>query len=328
MEDHKIHSAGAKRLSESVRVTVIGGGVFGAHHARKFAEHKDAALVGVFDVDRARASQIADGLGVIAYDDVDRAIREADAVVIAAPAIHHFDLAERALATGKHCFIEKPIACTIEAAQILVNSAREKGRVLQVGHQERYVFAASGLLGREKAPLSIRFRRSSVKSDRCSDVSVALDLMIHDLDLVNCLIESPITSISAHGDYNALSAELRCVDGVAIELSADRRAERPDRGVVLVYDDGVIELDFVNRTIANSTSAGIISMLDNPDAPLAIKDPLAFGADRFIHAILSQSKPIVSGEDGCDALSLALAIEEAALRGVTKETAFEVKVQS
>lgn len=312
-------------MTERIRIGVAGAGVFGGYHCGKIADLTRAELVGVYDIDRQRAKALADRFGARAIEEFPALLDEADAIVIAAPAFAHYALAHEALTAGKHVFLEKPIALNVAEASRLIDLAGANGVVLQVGHQERYVAEAAGLLDRPASPVKIECRRQTSASGRCEDVSVVLDLMIHDLDLVRKLTGAEIETVAASGDAHAAQAELHLNNGAVVSLTASRRASAPERRMTLIYDDGVIEFDFVNRKAANTTPTPLRSDFDGDALPLAFRDPLAFGANAFVAAIDSRTAPQVTGEDGRRALEWALAIENAA--GINAETEFAPREQ-
>ena len=298
-------------MSSKLRIGVAGAGVFGAHHAAKYAAHDQAALTAIFDVERDRANSLADRFGVAAYRDYSEFLRDLDAVIIAAPATVHFELARDALKAGCHIFVEKPLALCAADADKLIEVAAEKQRVLQVGHQERYVFDAAGLFGRDRAPTKIDCARRGSTNGRCEDVSVVFDLMVHDLDLVRQLTNAELLDADAHGCADEVSAALQLSNGTIAALNASRRASSLERHMTLTYDDGVIEFDFIKREISNSTPAILDAGFANAEGAMAYSDPLGFGANQFIAAISSGHEPIVSGRHGRIAVDWAERIEGA-----------------
>ncbi|MEM1410629.1 MAG: Gfo/Idh/MocA family oxidoreductase, partial [Pseudomonadota bacterium] len=170
-------------MARKLRAGVAGAGVFGGYHARKYAESAQADLAAIFDIDIGRAMERAAEYGVRAHDDFAAFLSQVDVLTVATPATTHGTLAKEAVAAGKHVLVEKPIALELSAADAIVKAANEGGTVLQVGHQERYVAGAFGLLDRA-APQALRSRRLNKFSPRAGDVSVVMDLMIHDLDLL------------------------------------------------------------------------------------------------------------------------------------------------
>ena len=304
-------------MTKRIKIGVAGAGVFGSHHCNKIAELELAELSGVHDVDHSKASALADKHNVTAEEDFSSLIERSDALIIASPAICHYELALAALGANRHVFVEKPLALSLDQADALIALAAERNLILQVGHQERYVAAAAGLFDRKRAPVKIDCIRHTAATGRCEDVSVVLDLMIHDIDLIRKLTNAEIETVSASGSNNAADAELVLTNGSVVSLAASRRDGSPERRMTLVYEDGVVEFDFVNRKAANTTPAPLHACFDGEDAPLSFRDPLGFGANAFVKAVANNNAPIVTGEDGRGALAWALMIEDAAGIGLT-----------
>lgn len=306
-------------MAERLRAGVAGAGVFGGYHANKYAESEAAELRAIFDLDLGRAMDRAASHGAQAFDDYAAFLQEVDVVTIATPATTHAQLAEQAVLAGRHVLVEKPIALSTGDADRLIKAARESDVTLQVGHQERYVAAAFGLLDRP-VPQSVRSRRLNKYSPRAGDVSVVMDLMIHDLDLLAQLTgQSELTIIRAnsrrekseHADYVDVTVD---VGGVQAQLMASRLEESPIRDLSLTYADGSVELNFLERSVANTTPQDIATSFDSAVLPPSLKDPLSFGTESFLQAVRGGEPPIVSGEAGRAALAMALTIEEA-IRG-------------
>lgn len=300
-------------MSDRLNIGVTGAGVFGAHHAAKYAANDKAMLTRVFDIDIDRAARLAGRFGVMACRDYSKFLLGLDAVVIATPASCHYQLAHEALEAGCHVFVEKPLALCASDADKLIELAAAKRLVLQVGHQERYVFDAVGLFGRDKAPTKINCVRRGSASGRCEDVSVVFDLMVHDLDLVRHLTAAELLDVDAYGDAHEVNAELIFANGTIASLNASRRAPSLERRMTLTYDDGVIEFDFVKRAISNSTPMLLDAGFNHAVGSLAYSDPLGFGADQFVAAVLSGGEPIVTGLHGRIAVDWSQRIESAML---------------
>ncbi len=296
----------------AVKLGVAGAGVFGSYHAAKIDALADAALCGVYDTDQARARTLAAKFSTSAYDDYDAFLRGVDGVVIAAPAVVHFELGEAALNAGKHVFIEKPVAASAAAARALARLADEKGLVLQAGHQERYVCEAIGLFSRKRLPQRIECVRHVPFTGRCGDVSAVFDLMVHDIDLIRRMTGADLLNVSAEGNAEKVAAELFLSTGTLAVLSARRAAKASERRMTIVYDDGVIDFDFIRRTLSNTTDTAISSAFDAGAAPLAVRDPLAYGAELFANGVRRGKTMGVSGEDAAETVEWARNIEQAA----------------
>ena len=235
-----------------LRIGVVGVGHFGRYHALKVAASERATLVGVHDPNEERAKTI--GWEVGAPDlGFDALLDAADALIIAAPAEAHHALAAAALRAGKHVLVEKPIAATLAEADDLAALATAGQRVLQVGHLERFSAAHAALAGRLGAPLYIEAARVAPFKPRGTDVSVILDLMIHDLDLILALVASPIESVDAVGAAVAsphediANARIRFVNGAVATITASRVSPRTERRMRIFARDGTMAIDFANR---------------------------------------------------------------------------------
>lgn len=296
-------------MSEDIRIGVAGAGVFGAHHSSKYAQMARATLAGVFDIDTERANKLASLCNTQAFDDFEALLGAVDAVVIASPASTHYRLARLALEAQRHVFVEKPLSLNVQEAEELSAFAKKQDLTLQVGHQERYVAMALGLMDYDAKPLRIECVRCAAPSGRCQDVSAVFDLMIHDFDLVRQLTKSQPEKVTARGHADEAEAELLLMDGVSAQFKVSRSAAVVERRMRLIYEEGFIEIDFMKRTIVNTTSAPLKNGFDDTGAPLAFTDPLGFGAERFVAAIVDGEDVHVTGQDGADATSWACAVE-------------------
>jgi len=305
-------------LSEAtIRVGVIGCGFFGGLHAQKYAEASGVNLVGVFDVSDEAARSVATGASTNVFDTADALIGQVDAVSITAPAAYHYDLAKRALDQNVHVLVEKPIALRLDHADELIALAESRSLILQVGHQERYVFEDFGVIGRQIAPKEIRARRAGPFTGRAMDVSAVFDLMIHDLDLIHQVSEAEIIDVKAsgktvHGEHaDEVDVTLTFADGCEAHILASRIADQRQRDMKIVYPDGVVEIDFVNRTIFNSTPEDLRTDFDGDEISKRIMgDPLGYGIGAFIEAVRNGTPPKVTGQQARLALETAIRITE------------------
>ncbi len=294
-----------------MRAGVVGIGAFGRHHAAKYALMNGVELVGVADpcVKARRAAIASHGVPVFAeWRDLLGAV---DVVSVCSPAMTHAAIVRAFLNAGAHVLVEKPIATRLGEADQLVAMAQATGRVLTVGHQERFVFARTGMLDYADAPLSVECWRLGEWTGRGSDVSVVLDLMIHDLDLVHRLVPGTVCGIEATGltvksrHMDEVDAELEFENGAEVRLSASRIANHRRRGMRAVYLDGVIEIDFIARTVRNTTRRHL--------NPLVLDDPLGESLAAFVDAARGVAEPIVRPEEARLALATALRIEDSCL---------------
>lgn len=244
----------ASSAKEKLRVGLAGCGHFGRFHALKLAASPRSALVGVHDPDGSRAAALARETGsrALSWQEL---LRGVDAVVIAAPAEAHFPLAAEALRAGCHVLVEKPIAATLGEADALAELAASQGLVLQVGHLLRYSAEHQAISTRMRRPLYLECVRIAPFKPRGTDVSVILDLMIHDLDLVLALVDSPIASVdavgapvaSAHEDI--ANARVRFENGCVATITASRISLKTERKMRLFSQEGYMSVDFAARKL-------------------------------------------------------------------------------
>ena len=267
-------------------------------------------LVGIADPSlEARKSAMA-AHGVPTCADWRDLLGEVDIVSICSPAVTHAAIVRAFLEAGADVLVEKPIATTLDEADALIALADDKGRVLTVGHQERYVFARTGLLDYPVAPLEIECWRIGPWTGRGADVSAVLDLMIHDLDLVHCLVPGAVADVEAHGRalHGRLADEVSAVvafeNGTMARLVTSRVAETRRRGMRAVYTDGVIEIDFIARTVRNTTGRVL--------HPPKLDDPLGDSVRGFVKAARAGLASLVRPEEARRALETALLIDDAA----------------
>lgn len=301
-----------------LKIGVIGAGYFGRFHALKLAAAARAALVGLHDPDAARAREVAWEAG-IAPMERQALIEAADAVIIAAPADAHFALAAEALRAGRHVLVEKPIAATLEEADMLAALAEERKLVLQVGHLERFSAAHGAVASRMGKPLYIEAVRVAPFKERGTDVSVVLDLMIHDLDLILSLVAQKIESIDAVGAAVAsthediANARVRFVDGCVATVTASRISLKTERKMRIFAESGYLTVDFAARKLTLiGRGRGMrlpgISEFGLEQASWKDHDALAAEHEAFFAAILDGAPVLVDAGAGRLALEAALAV--------------------
>ena len=298
-------------MKTRLKLAVIGAGVFGGYHAHKCAANPRAEFVGIYDPDISRAKRHAETHGVQAFDDVQTMLAQTEAVVIASPADTHGEMALAALEFGRHCLIEKPIAHDLKDAAKIMQLARDKNLIVQIGHQERFVAKAIGLDSVSQSPIKIVSRRMCKYSPRGTDVSVTLDLMTHDLDLVLMLMgELPQkvsgqtrTQNSSHPDFS--EGELTFDNGTAT-LTASRLENDFSRTMDVTYPSGTVQIDFNAKTLTHNTP---FELNENFGEDPSAKDSLGAASNAFIQAVLDGRAVPVTAEDGYNALKLALCID-------------------
>lgn len=295
-----------------IRVGVAGAGVFGRNHALKLKANPGATLVGIYDRSPERAALLAGELGAAGYVDLAALLDDIDALVVATPAVAHGGVARQALGAGKHCLVEKPLAATAEIADKLVALAESQDLVLQAGHQERYIFQAMGLLDVAPSPLRLDAVRAGLPSVRGADVSVTLDLMVHDIDLARLLFRAEPVAVTATrlagpaDKPDAVEAVLQFPGGASARFVASRAAEERDRRMTIDYATGTVAVDFIARTLEDGPGFGL-----HPDFASKIVDPMAAATADFLAAIRGERPVAISARDGAAAVRLAEQIDAA-----------------
>jgi predicted dehydrogenase len=307
-----------------LRVGVAGAGHFGRYHALKVAASSRTRLAGIYDPDLERAKTVGWEAGAkeMAYEDL---LTVSDAVIVAAPAEVHYDMATRALRAGKHVLVEKPIAATLAQADELGALALERRLVLQVGHLERFSAAYQAMAGKIGAPLYIEATRIAPFKPRGTDVSVILDLMIHDLDLVLALIDSEIESVDAVGAPVAslfediANARLRFRNGAVATITASRISPRTERRMRIFAQNSYMAADFSARKLTVITQGDDGRQQPVPGlAGFGVEevswedhDSLAAEHAAFAASVLDGAPVLVDAAVGRRALAAALAVGDA-----------------
>ncbi len=248
-----------------MKIGVLGTGHLGKIHLKCLQASDAYELVGFYDSDEQRRNKVAAEFDLPAFASAAALMEAVDVVDIVTPTITHFQLAEQAIDLGKHVFIEKPITHTPEEAKLLLEKSRRKGVKVQVGHVERFNPAFLALQGKPIKPMFLEAHRLATFNPRGTDVSVVLDLMIHDLDLVLSLVDSPVKSVSASGvavlsDTPDISnARIEFENGCVANLTASRMSLKQMRKLRLFQQDAYISLDFLEK------NAQIVRLYDKGD---------------------------------------------------------------
>jgi len=303
----------------TLRAAVIGVGYLGNFHAQKYAAIPGIKLVGVVDKESARAAEIASALGTTPYSNHCDLIGKVDAVSVVVPTQFHYSVARDFLAAGVHVLIEKPITVTIEEADELIALAEKNRLVFQVGHLERFNPVLVALDGVLKQPLFIESVRIAPFKPRGTDVNVVLDLMIHDIELIQHIVKSPVESIDAigapvfTGEEDIANARIAFENGCVANVTASRISLKSERKMRIFQRDAYITLDFQNRKVllAQKGSGELFPGVPNvriDERELGQSDALLNEIESFIAAIREGKPPQVSGRDGKMALETALKI--------------------
>jgi predicted dehydrogenase len=285
----------------------------------KYAKLPGVELAGIADLsaDARRHAMVTHGVPAMA--NWRELLGEVDIVSICSPAATHAPIVRAFLNANVDVLVEKPIATDLDEADALIALAEVKNRVLTVGHQERFVFARTGLLDYADSPLEVDCWRMGPWTGRGADVSAVLDLMIHDIDLVHCLVPGAVADVEARGRSGMsrrsddVSARVMFENGAQARLHASRISPIRRRGMRAVYPDGVIEIDFITRTVKNTTR--------RPLNQLQLDDPLGESIASFVNAARLGAASLVRPEEARRALETALLIEDAAapVRGSESE---------
>ena len=321
---------------ESLRVGVVGVGHLGRHHARILAGIEGVELVGVADVRIEQARRVAEPLGAPAFDDYRALLDRIDAVSVAVPTTAHREVAGAFLGRGVHAMVEKPLATTSAEGREMVEMARRAGAVLAVGHIEQFNPIWEAARRRCPRPRYIDAERLGTYTFRSTDIGAVLDLMIHDIDLVLSLVDSPVVAVSAlgasvFGSHEDLAqARIEFEDGCVADLSASRASYQASRKMRVWGAEGYSSIDFAAReaTVVRPSDAlrrGDLDLADvdlsRPDAirdhifgralevdhlePSAPCDQLTAELTDFVTAARTGRRPRVSGTDALDALRVA-----------------------
>ena len=302
-------------MSKNLRCGVIGVGYLGRFHAQKYAALDGVDLVGVFDQNRERCEEIADEMGVKAFNDLEELMGAVEAVTVASSTESHYEVAKACLNRGLHVNVEKPMTSTCEQGEELVRMAKEKNLKLQVGHVERFNPAFQAVQSRLKAPLFIEVHRLAPFKPRGVDVSVVLDLMIHDLDVVLTLVKEPVKSVSAVGTpvltptIDIANARIEFESGAIANLTASRVSQQSTRKFrvfqkdqYLAMDFGAGEIQFVNK-VEQVGPTGL--PIETESWSLEKGDALLEETKAFVESIQRDQPCRVTGEHGLIALQLA-----------------------
>lgn len=317
-------------MSKRLRLGILGAGHLGKIHINCALSGRNWELVGIYDADPEQARKASEKFQVPAFAHLKELLDACDAVDIVTPTTTHYQLAKQALKAGKHVFIEKPVTHTVAEARNLLKLANQLDRKVQVGHVERFNPAFLGIKDLPLAPMFIEGHRLAAFQPRGTDVSVVLDLMIHDLDLILHLVKSPVKRVSAggvavlSGTPDIANARIEFENGCVANLTASRISMKQMRKMRLFQQDTYISLDFLEKQAQTirlfATDAEQLPPIDQlmefdtavgkkwlqlqmPE--MATVNAIQEELDAFADAILQDTRPVVSLQDGYEALRLA-----------------------
>lgn len=308
---------------EHIKAAVIGVGYLGRFHAQKYAQSRQCRLEAVIDTDAQACARVGAELGAATGTDYRELLGKVDAVSIVTPTPSHFAIARDFLNSGAHVLVEKPITDTPREASELIELAGRLGRVLQVGHLERFnsaILAAEPYL---RSPRFVECHRLAPYKARGTDVNVVLDLMIHDIDLVQTIVGAPVLTIDAIGTpvfseaIDIANARIRFANGCVVNATASRVSLKTERKMRLFEDDAYLSLDLQQKILTlirkrdeqGTTDAGALPV-SIEEQSLEQGDALKAEIDAFLESIRTGNPPAVSGEDGLMALETAMRITE------------------
>lgn len=308
-------------MSSPLKTAVIGVGYLGRFHAQKYAALDNAELVGVVDANEENAKRVAEECNTQPFTDHRELFGKVDAVSIVVPTQLHYQMAKDCLENGIHVLLEKPMTVTVAEADELIAIAAQNKLVLQIGHLERFNSAVLALQPVMTKPQFIESHRLAPFNPRGADVNVVLDLMIHDIDIIQNLVRSPIAHIDANGvsvltkEHDIANVRITFESGCVANVTASRVSMKPQRKMRIFQPDAYISIDFQDKILSLHSKGekemfpGIPeiiseeSIFDNSDAILA-------EAEAFLNAITTNTAPPVTGEDGRQALDTAIRISE------------------
>jgi predicted dehydrogenase len=323
-----LESAASFPTAKKLRVAVIGVGHLGQHHARIYAAMPRVELIGVADTDTARGKEIADKFNTRFFPDYRDLLPRVDAVSIAVPTSLHFQAALDALSGNIDVLLEKPITSTLPEADRLIAEAEQKKAILQIGHLERFNRAYLKVKNLIHQPLFIENHRIGPFASRGTDVNVILDLMIHDIDIILSLTNSPLAEVRAKGipvlsrQIDIVNARLEFESGCVANMTASRVSLEKLRKIRIFQPECYISLDYQNQQVTIARKANINGQatiqVEHPEVEK--EEPLKLELHDFVGNCLNRTPPEISGKAGKEALGVAEIIARTALKHASGST--------
>ena len=309
----------ANEAMKKLRVGVVGAGYLGKFHAEKYAQMDNVDLVGVVDINKSKAEDVAANVNTKAYLSHQALFGKIDAASIVVPTPAHFAVSMDLLENDVDILIEKPMTTMLEEADELIRFAESRGLIIQVGHLERFNPAVVALQDIVKKPMFIESHRLSIYKDRSTDVSVVLDLMIHDIDIILNFVKSDIVSIRAAGapviskHVDIANVRLEFKNGCIANVTASRISTKNERKIRLFQGDAYVSVDFANQGITiiqknDKVESGLIPGMDIKQLSFVKGDALEDELKSFVKTVVRREVPEVTGRMGRDALKIALSI--------------------
>jgi predicted dehydrogenase len=315
-----------------MRTAVVGVGYLGRFHAQKYATSPRSRLFAVVDQNAAAAAAVARELGVESLTDYRELLGKVEAVSIVTPTPTHYAIAQEFLEAGAHVLVEKPMTVTVEEGAALVAAAKAAGRILQVGHLERFNAALQAVQPILTVPRFIESARLAPFKQRGTDVDVVLDLMIHDIDLILSIVRSPVVAVDAIGtsvfsrEIDIANARLRFANGCVANATASRVSLKTERKLRLFQDDAYVSVDLHNKVLTVIRKGSGLGADGMPQVAIEERnyeqgDALREEIEAFLQAAAGERAPAVTGEDGLLALRTAVSIGEQVANSLERFTA-------
>ena len=308
-------------MSKTLRAGVIGVGYLGRFHARIYNDMEGVDLVGVADTDHETADRVAKEYDTRAHYDPMALLGEVDVVSVVVPTSMHRQVAVPYLEKGVHMLLEKPVASTLEDARVIVDTARKHGATLQIGHLERFNAGIMALADHVNEPRFIEAHRLGPFVERATDVDVVTDLMIHDIDIILSLVGEKLTSISATGTpvltdhVDIANARLEFANGAVANVTASRVSSKKFRRIRVFGRNSYRAINFVDQQLEVAYPGDIPEGQNYPEIiyeshGITPSQPLDAELEHFIDVIRNGDEPLVTGEDGLEALRVAMQVAE------------------
>ena len=322
-------------MTKNIKVAVIGAGMMGKNHMKTYKSLNGVELVGVYDIFPEAAKAAAETFGIRAFSSMEEVAENVNAVSVVTTSVTHADVGEFFLNKGIHCMMEKPLACTEEECQRLISAAAKNNVVLLVGHIERFnpaVEQMGKLLSDTSKIRSLTAQRMSAASGRITDVDVSMDLMIHDVEVIQSLVKSPVINIQAASvktkespmgkDY--ITALLEFENGATANITASRITQARVRTLTVTTDTNYIDMDFINQSI-NVHSQGRMPYVNPENIPewmnyglkgsveqlfIPTNQPLSAELNHFLSCVRGEATPRITGQNALDALRVIWKIQE------------------
>ena len=309
---------------DKIRITVVGTGHLGQHHARILSKLPRCQLVGIADIDEKTAKSVAKECHTTPYFHHKFLLNAVDAVSIAVPTVSHYAVAKEFLEHGVHTFIEKPITTTVAEADDLIRQAREKKLILQVGHIEHFNPAILKLKEIVERPMFVESHRLGPFTPRVKDIGVVHDLMIHDIDIIMRIVDSPIESFDAVGvpiltdKEDIANVRIRFQNGCTANVTVSRVTPKPMRKIRIFQKDTYISIDYRDQAmeiyrkipVPHPKPGEVPAKIVRDSMKLKERNQLELELEHFLDCVEKGSTPVVTGEQARDALDIITRISE------------------